>query len=68
MSLQLLNIGSYYNYPGFESTGEFLCVVSKEYPNNINTDDIPPTDRAKVWSSHILVGIIFDDFHHIKAK
>ena len=47
-SLQLLNIGSYYNYPGFESTGEFLCVVSKEYPNNVNTDDIPPTDRAMV--------------------
>ncbi|KAK3583011.1 hypothetical protein CHS0354_005652 [Potamilus streckersoni] len=44
---QLINIGSQYNY-GTEDHAEFLCVVSKECPNNLNGQEIEATDRAKV--------------------
>lgn len=40
---QLINIGSY----NYEDQAEFLCVVSREYPNSaLNNSE--PTDRAKV--------------------
>ena len=51
---QLVNIGSQYNY-GSEDHAEFLCVVSKECPNNINGLDTESTDKVKVG---ILVCII----------
>ena len=44
---QLVNIGSQYNY-GSEDHAEFLCVVSKECPNNINGLDTESTDKVKV--------------------
>ena len=49
---QLINIGSHYQY-GSDDHAEFLCVVSREYPDNTNATDkvTEPTDRAKV--SHI---------------
>lgn len=47
---QLINIGSNYQY-GSESHGEFLCVVSREYPAAVNGENgaqaAEPTDRAK---------------------
>jgi hypothetical protein len=49
-----VNIGSQYNY-GSEDHAEFLCVVSKECPNNINGLDTESTDKVKVG---ILVCII----------
>lgn len=45
--LQLVNIGSQYNY-GSEDHAEFLCVVSKECPNLVNGPDNEHSDRAKV--------------------
>ena len=51
--LQLINIGSQYNY-GNEDHSEFLCVVSREYGNTTDRDDRPePTERAKVSHSKI---------------
>lgn len=45
---QVINIGSHYQY-GNEDQAEFLCVVSREYPNNVNSDKLAEhTDRAKV--------------------
>ncbi|CAH2106236.1 unnamed protein product [Euphydryas editha] len=44
---QLINIGSQYNY-GTEEHAEFLCVVSRECGSSLNSNDIEPTDRAKV--------------------
>jgi len=45
---QLIRIGSHYQY-GTEDHTEFLCVVSREYPNNANSDKLQEsTDRAKV--------------------
>lgn len=44
---QLVNIGSQYNY-GSEDHAEFLCVVSKECPNNINGTESESTDKVKV--------------------
>merc|ERR1719203_834731 len=45
---QLIRIGSHYQY-GNEDHTEFLCVVSREYPNNANSDKLTEsTDRAKV--------------------
>lgn len=44
---QLINIGSQYNY-GNEEHAEFLCVVSRECGNSLNSNDVEPTDRAKV--------------------
>lgn len=44
---QLINIGSQYNY-GNDEHSEFLCVVSRECGNSLNSNDIEPTDRAKV--------------------
>ena len=46
---QLINIGSHYQY-GSDDHAEFLCVVSREYPDNTNATDkvTEPTDRAKV--------------------
>ena len=46
---QLINIGSHYQY-GSDDHAEFLCVVSREYPDNTNSTDkvTEPTDRAKV--------------------
>lgn len=44
---QLINIGSQYNY-GNEEHAEFLCVVSRECGSSLNSNDIEPTDRAKV--------------------
>jgi len=45
---QLINIGSHYQY-GSDDHAEFLCVVSREYPDNTSTDKVTePTDRAKV--------------------
>lgn len=44
---QLINIGSQYNY-GNDEHAEFLCVVSRECCSSVNTNDIEPTDRAKV--------------------
>jgi BTB/POZ domain-containing protein KCTD2/5/17 len=45
-SLQLINIGSQYNY-GNEDHSEFLCVVSREYGSTAERET-EPTDRAKV--------------------
>jgi hypothetical protein len=48
---QLINIGSNYNY---EEQAEFLCVVSREYPNSVSNATerkIGPSDRAKVLSN-----------------
>lgn len=46
--LQLINIGSLYNY-GNEVHAEFLCVVSREYESEeSNVREPEPTDRAKV--------------------
>jgi len=45
---QLISIGSNYNY---EEQAEFLCVVSRDYPNSVsNASDrrIGSTDRAKL--------------------
>jgi hypothetical protein len=45
---QLINIGSNYNY---EEQAEFLCVVSREYPNSVSNATerkIGPSDRAKL--------------------
>jgi len=46
---QLINIGSQYQY-GNEDHAEFLCVVSREYPNPTGSgvSEPKPTDRAKV--------------------
>jgi len=45
---QLINIGSQYQY-GNEDHAEFLCVVSREYPNAVSSEKVSePTDRAKV--------------------
>lgn len=44
---QLINIGSQYNY-GNDEHAEFLCVVSRECGSSLNSNDIEPTDRAKV--------------------
>jgi len=45
---QLIRIGSHYQY-GNEDHSEFLCVVSREYPNNVHSDKLnESTDRAKV--------------------
>jgi len=44
---QLINIGSQYQY-GNEDHAEFLCVVSREYPNAVSSEKVTePTDRAK---------------------
>ena len=44
----MINIGSHYQY-GNDDHAEFLCVVSREYPNNVTSDKVAePTDRAKV--------------------
>merc|ERR1712080_613257 len=45
---QLINIGSQYQY-GNEDHAEFLCVVSREYPNPSGSgiSEPKPTDRAK---------------------
>jgi len=43
---QLINIGSQYQY-GNEDHAEFLCVVSREYPQT-TAETTEPTDRAKV--------------------
>ena len=49
---QLINIGSHYQY-GNDDHAEFLCVVSREYPDNTNADKVAePTDRAKVSGVH----------------
>ena len=45
---QLINIGSNYNY---EEQAEFLCVVSRDYPNSVCDRKIGSTDRAKVCLS-----------------
>ncbi len=50
ISLQLVNIGSSYNY-GSEDHAEFLCVVSKECPNVKNGAEGEPTDKAKVCAA-----------------
>ncbi|CAG2101334.1 unnamed protein product [Medioppia subpectinata] len=42
---QLINIGSNYNY---EEQAEFLCVVSRDYPNSLSTARLDSTDRAKL--------------------
>lgn len=44
---QLINIGSQYNY-GNDEHAEFLCVVSRECGSSLNSNDVEPTDRAKV--------------------
>merc|ERR1711872_1082723 len=45
---QLINIGSNYQY-GNDDHAEFLCVVSREYPNAVSSEKVTePTDRAKV--------------------
>lgn len=44
---QLINIGSQYTY-GTEEHAEFLCVVSREYGESLNSHETEPTDRAKV--------------------
>jgi len=46
---QLINIGSQYQY-GNEDHAEFLCVVSREYPQTAASGErtAEPTDRAKV--------------------
>ena len=45
---QLINIGSQYQY-GNDDHAEFLCVVSREYPNAVSSEKVTePTDRAKV--------------------
>jgi len=45
---QMINIGSQYQY-GNEDHAEFLCVVSREYPNTFSSEKVTePTDRAKV--------------------
>jgi hypothetical protein len=52
---QLINIGSNYNY---EEQAEFLCVVSREYPNSVSNATerkIGPSDRAKVLSNLVLL-------------
>lgn len=46
-SLQLISIGSSYNY-GNEDQAEFLCVVSRELNNSTNGIVIEPTEKAKV--------------------
>merc|ERR1712126_782552 len=45
---QLINIGSHYQY-GNDDHAEFLCVVSREYPNpsGSGNSEPKPTDRAK---------------------
>jgi len=51
--LQLINIGSQYNY-GNEDHAEFLCVVSREYGTPaLNSKETEPTDRAKVKKFNI---------------
>jgi len=47
VSLQLISIGSSYNY-GNEDQAEFLCVVSRELNNSTNGIVIEPTEKAKV--------------------
>jgi len=46
---QLINIGSQYQY-GNEDHAEFLCIVSREYPQVVSETNrtAEPTDRAKV--------------------
>lgn len=48
VSLQLINIGSSYSYGG-QDHAEYLCVVSKGYPNRTTADH--NTDRSKVWNT-----------------
>eukprot|EP00095_Tigriopus_kingsejongensis_P007148 maker-scaffold300_size216557-snap-gene-1.30 protein:Tk07148 transcript:maker-scaffold300_size216557-snap-gene-1.30-mRNA-1 annotation:"btb poz domain-containing protein" len=44
---QLINIGSQYQY-GSEDHAEFLCVVSREYPQDAKANGNPmPTDKGK---------------------
>lgn len=45
--LQLISIGSSYNY-GNEDQAEFLCVVSKELHNTTNGISCEPSRKAKV--------------------
>ena len=56
--IQLINIGSHYQY-GNDDHAEFLCVVSREYPHTASQDKLQePTDRAKV-TARILLSILF---------
>ena len=55
--LQLINIGSQYQY-GNEDHAEFLCVVSREYPNSVTSEKVTePTDRAKVTFAKQLLAL-----------
>lgn len=47
VSLQLVSIGSSYNY-GNEDQAEFLCVVSKELHNQSYGTNSEPSEKAKV--------------------
>lgn len=47
LSLQLVSIGSSYNY-GSEDQAEFLCVVSKELHNSPYGTTSEPSEKAKV--------------------
>lgn len=48
--LQLVSIGSSYNY-GNEDQSEFLCVVSKELHNQSYGTNSEPSEKAKVSAS-----------------
>ena len=61
---QLINIGSHYQY-GSDDHAEFLCVVSREYPDNTGDKVTEPTDRAKVSHSQwrgVSVVFLWDAF------
>ena len=64
--LQLISIGSSYNY-GNEDQAEFLCVVSRELNNSTNGIVIEPTEKAKVNSSFKRLRVLCDSFIRYKG-
>ena len=71
---QLVSVGSQYSY-GNVDKGEFLCVVSKEIPNNYNGINTEQTTKAKVSLNLFKVSnytqrffILESDFVHTDLK
>ena len=51
--MQIVNVGSHYNYTN-EEHAEYLLIVSKEYGVNDNIHDSEGSDKRKVIRKYIL--------------